>query len=424
MKTMKTKLTILLVLITAVCFSQPESINYKALIKDGSNNILANQNVTVQFTITNFDPFQGEVIVYQEEHMTTTDSNGIVILNIGEGNELIGIFYLINWGSSSHYLNVQIDTGGGLTDLGTTEFMAVPYALSAGNVSGLEALNEGNGLGWRLIGKSPDVYGSIGPGAVDLSQSWGTYPDTAGATGDNSFAIGLNTIASGSKSFASGVASNASGTQSTAMGAKAFAIGHTSVSIGQGTRADSPNSTAMGILNVGGGNPLQGSSTDPIFEVGNGYYSGGGTVENRSNAFSLLRNGNATLAGSLTQNSDRRLKTNITKLQYGLNTILQLNPVSYNWKKQPEQTLKSLGLIAQEVQPLIKEIVKAGIDKDQTLSISYIELIPVLIKAIQEQQDIIKNQDTKINGLTAELEQLKTLDQRVKQLEALTNGQQ
>lgn len=422
---MKTIFTILLALITAVSFSQPESINYKALIKDGSNNIVANQNVTVLFTISKFDNFEEvDVAVYIEEHMTNTDTNGIVVLNIGEGNEISGGFHSIDWGRDRHFLNVQIDTGSGLTDMGTTEFMAVPYALYATNVSGLEAINEDNSYGWRLIGKSPDIYGTIGGGAVDLSQSWGTYPDTAGATGDNSFAVGLNTIASGQKSFASGVASNASGTQSTAMGARAFAAGHTSVSIGQGTKADSPNSTAMGILNVGGGDPLLASSIDPIFEIGNGYYSGGGTVENRNNAFSLLRNGNATLAGSLTQNSDRRLKTNITELQYGLNTILKLKPVSYNWEKYPEQKKKSIGLIAQEVQPIINEIVNVGIDKEKTLSLSYIELIPILIKAIQEQQEIINKQDTKINGLTAELEQLKTLDLRLNHLEALLNNSQ
>lgn len=406
---MKTKLTILLVFITAVCFSQPENINYKALIKDGSNNILTNQNVTVQFTITNYDFNQGgEVIVYQEEHMTTTDSNGIVILNIGEGNELSGLYYLINWGSNSHYLNVKIDTGGGLIDLGTTEFMAVPYALSAANVSGLEKIDEGNGQGWRLMGKNPDLYGNIGYGAVDLSQS-GSNDGTNGATGYNSFASGINT--------------KAIGTQSTALGAATIASGHNSVAMGQYTRAEAPNSTAIGLFNVGGGDPLLASATDPLFEIGNGTYSGG-TDNGRSNALTVLRNGNATLAGTLTQNSDRRLKTNISTIQYGLNTILKLNPVSYNWIKQPEQTQQSLGLIAQEVQLLIKEIVKVGIDKEQTLSLSYIELIPVLIKAIQEQHDIINSQDTKINSLTAELEQLKTLDQRVKQLETLTNDQQ
>ncbi len=76
--------------------------------------------------------------VYQETHTATTDANGIVIINIGEGTTS-DVFANIDWGSDDHYLNVQIDTdGGGLTDMGTTQFMAVPYALNALNAENAE----------------------------------------------------------------------------------------------------------------------------------------------------------------------------------------------------------------------------------------------------------------------------------------------
>ena len=91
--------------------------------------------------------------VYQETHNPTTDSNGLITVNIGEGTTT-DAFANINWGDDEHFLNVQIDTGNGLTDMGTTQFMAVPYSLQsvkASNVTGLEALDEGNGIGWRLI---------------------------------------------------------------------------------------------------------------------------------------------------------------------------------------------------------------------------------------------------------------------------------
>jgi hypothetical protein len=239
------------------------------------------------------------------------------------------------------------------------------------------------------------------------------------ASGAAATATGANTTAQGWYSFTSGWNTLASEGYSVAMGQATIASGLYSFAMGNQTKAEAVTSTAIGQFNVGGGIGTLYDPTDPIFEIGNGT-----TDVNRNNALTVFRNGNATLAGTLTQNSDRRLKTNIAAIPYGLNTILQLNPVSYNWKKQTEQTQQYLGLIAQEVQPLIKEIVKVGIDKDQTLSLSYIELIPVLIKAIQEQQDIIDKQGTAINGLTAELEQLKTLDQRIKQLEALNNVQQ
>jgi len=78
-------------------------------------------------------------------------------------------------------------------------------------------------------------------------------------------------------------------------------------------------------------------------------------------------------------------------LSYGLNEVLKLQPKAYNWKNR-EQNNKSLGLIAQDVQKIISEIVTAQDDETKTLGISYIELIPVLINAIKEQQYIIDKQ--------------------------------
>ena len=127
MKTIKQLTTALLMLIAFSVVAQ-QGINYKALIKDGTGTIVANQSITIQFQI-----LQGiaGTMEYQETHAPTTDTNGIVVVNIGEGSVDNGIYADIDWGSDDHYLNVQIDTGGGLTDMGTTQFMAVPYALSA-----------------------------------------------------------------------------------------------------------------------------------------------------------------------------------------------------------------------------------------------------------------------------------------------------
>ena len=58
-----------------------------------------------------------------------------------------------------------------------------------------------------------------------------------------------------------------------------------------------------------------------------------------------------------------------------------------------------MGLIAQEVMSLIREVVHVGDDAEQTLGLRYSELIPVLIKAVQEQQEIIAEQETKMTRL-------------------------
>jgi Chaperone of endosialidase len=76
-----------------------------------------------------------------------------------------------------------------------------------------------------------------------------------------------------------------------------------------------------------------------------------------------------------------------------------IRPVSFNWKDKPSDGRK-LGLIAQEVQPIVGEVVNQGTDPDKTLGIYYDELIPVVIKSIQDQQQEIDVLDTKIQDKT------------------------
>lgn len=106
-------------------------INYKAVIKDNLGNVVANDLIAIQFSI-----LQGasQTNVYEETHTPTTDSNGIIMVNIGEGTAVSGDYSTIDWGSDSHFLNVQVNTGGGLVDMGTTEFKTVPYALTAKSI--------------------------------------------------------------------------------------------------------------------------------------------------------------------------------------------------------------------------------------------------------------------------------------------------
>ena len=128
---MKNAITRLFLLLFTLCTCAQQGINYKALIKDEGGNVIVNQSITVQFQILQGVLGVKMVNLYQETNSPTTDSNGIVIVNIGEGTVEYGDFDWIDWSRDDIYLNVQIDTGGGLTDMGTTQFMAVPYALQA-----------------------------------------------------------------------------------------------------------------------------------------------------------------------------------------------------------------------------------------------------------------------------------------------------
>jgi len=95
--------------------------------------------------------------------------------------------------------------------------------------------------------------------------------------------------------------------------------------------------------------------------------------------------------GMLTNSSsDRTLKTNIKPIDDNLKKVMRLAPISFNWidsDKKGSQT--EIGLIAQEVQMVVPEVV--GKNFDGTLSLDYPKLVAVLIGAIQEQQVQIDN---------------------------------
>lgn len=116
--------------------------------------------------------------------------------------------------------------------------------------------------------------------------------------------------------------------------------------------------------------------------------------------------------------SDRRLKKNIQPLNNTLQGVLRLKPSQYNWK-DPQKGGKSYGLIAQELAEVYPDLVRER--SDGYLGIYYYELIPLLIKAIQEQQlQIQELQSEKAaasneNDVKTELQGLKDENQQLKQ---------
>lgn len=147
-------------------------------------------------------------------------------------------------------------------------------------------------------------------------------------------------------------------------------------------------------------------------------------------------NGNITYTGSLSQTSDHRLKENIRSLNSGLDVILQLNPTTYTYKWNNNgigMTLsrgQHFGLIAQDVEAVVPALVKTNIHRYETIddnpetmvpgetgatitkefeykSLNYTELIPFLIKAVQEQQEMLEEQRLLIEQLRKELSSIK-----------------
>ena len=94
---------------------------------------------------------------------------------------------------------------------------------------------------------------------------------------------------------------------------------------------------------------------------------------------------NLSSAGAWTNASDRRIKKNIVDIKYGLEDVLKMQPRSFQMK---EVEGDYIGLIAQEVEEIIPEVV--GGDPEKQLTLDYGSLVSVAFKAIQELEARIK----------------------------------
>jgi hypothetical protein len=100
----------------------------------------------------------------------------------------------------------------------------------------------------------------------------------------------------------------------------------------------------------------------------------------------------------LQRRSDISLKKDIEYLNSDiLNKILNLKPISFHWKNQNHNEKKHFGFIAQEVEKIFPELVMS--DNEGKKNLNYEEIIPLLVKSIQEQQKIIDKLQTEIKIL-------------------------
>jgi hypothetical protein len=108
----------------------PGGINYQAVARDNNGDELVNTDIEVRFSIKTGSP-TGPV-VYQEVFTgVTTSRYGVFSLIIGKGDPVLGTFEGIDWSTTNHYLQVEVKFENIFMDMGTMQFMAVPYALYA-----------------------------------------------------------------------------------------------------------------------------------------------------------------------------------------------------------------------------------------------------------------------------------------------------
>ncbi|MEQ9102465.1 MAG: FISUMP domain-containing protein [Imperialibacter sp.] len=129
MTKIKYTVSLLLFLAFGSSFGQaPENFSYQAVVRNSSNEIIANSQVGVRMKI-----LQGTAtgtVVYAETHTLNTDANGLISLKVGGGSSSDD-FSLINWGVGPFFLEREIDPDGGTTYSmsGVDQLLSVPYAL-------------------------------------------------------------------------------------------------------------------------------------------------------------------------------------------------------------------------------------------------------------------------------------------------------
>ena len=114
----------------------PQVINYQGVARNSVGNPLANQKLNLRLSVRNLS--STGAVVYSETRLVTTNGGGLYTVLIGGigATATSGSIEATNWQIGSKFLQVEVDpnAGNNFIDLGTTQLVSVPYALSAATV--------------------------------------------------------------------------------------------------------------------------------------------------------------------------------------------------------------------------------------------------------------------------------------------------
>jgi hypothetical protein len=480
---------------TSLFAQVPQAFSYQAVARDANGEIKANADIQVQVRILQGSE-NGSVLYTETHSVQTSEigsfsleiGRGTSSDSFSEIDWLDGPHYLS--------MGVDLDGGSTFVDVGSTKLLSVPFALVSGSsaapteaVASGESSNigftgtarigddnnfeqigllgevEGNGTG-NHIGVLGSVINREAPaGATSgnaVARKYGIYGQVASKAQENIGAFGI-ALGDGSGDITNSDSPNPG---SVNVGSVGFARDNLNFNMGvrgfvtgsQGARESVGvqgfvETTASG-RNIGVQSIAARSQTRNI-----GYFGAIGNQGNTPENYGMLLyvqrggvsigaeihadkalvafgdvevSGNISYTGNLTQTSDINLKENIKPITSGLDVILELEPLSYNYKWSNNgmnmRLSKNLhyGLVAQDVESILPALVQNNIHRYQVQennpdsmtpdgtenlvtkefeykSLNYTELIPFLIKAVQEQQEMINAQQKELEELKKRL---------------------
>ncbi len=175
--------TLVLLILTFSAFAQtPEAFKYQSIIRNGSGELVVNQNVGIQLSI--LEGSESGISVYTETWNVQTNQFGLISLNVGKGITTDD-FSAVSWGTNSYYLQVAVDLSGGTsyTVMGASQLLSVPYALYSNE--------SGNGTSQWLNNESAIYYngGNVGVGTSTPSGKLVIKADPGAASDSTLFEV-------------------------------------------------------------------------------------------------------------------------------------------------------------------------------------------------------------------------------------------
>ena len=169
--------------VESILAQAPVQIPYQGVARDAQGSALQNQQISLRLTIEDFSGID----LFQEIHSANTNQFGLFNVQIGSIQNLN-----IDWGSGTKFLHVEMDIQGGVNyiDLGSTQFLSVPYALYAetSNTPGPQGPAGANGQngaqGPQGIQGETGPQGPAGMNGLDGTNGQDGVQGPQGATGN------------------------------------------------------------------------------------------------------------------------------------------------------------------------------------------------------------------------------------------------